>query len=108
MRWLSNIRIAIKLAAMSGLGILLVAGMLISQMLGNAAVKNSNEVANLQQQVARDILTTKGTVANMQVAVRDVRLARSNEDLQKAIQRLDGSMPLHSTTLSSQQSDCRR
>jgi methyl-accepting chemotaxis protein len=56
MRWLSNIRIGTKLAAMSALGILLVVGMLVSQMLGNAAVKSSNQAANQQQQIARDIL----------------------------------------------------
>ena len=42
---LSNIRIGTKLIVMSGLGVLLVAVMIGTQMLGNAAVRGSSENA---------------------------------------------------------------
>ena len=48
---LSNIRIGTKLAVMSGLGILLVVGMLVSQILGNSSVRTATETATLQGQI---------------------------------------------------------
>src|SRR5580704_9645186 len=96
MHRLSNIRIGTKLAAMSALGILLVIGMLVSQIWGNAAVKSSNQAANQQQQIARDILAAKVAVAAMQIGGRETRLAGSKDELQKAIKRLeDGQATAH-------------
>ena len=45
---LSDIRIGTKLFMMSGLGVLLVAGMIVTQIHGNSAVKSANEAAALQ------------------------------------------------------------
>ena len=41
---LSNIRIGIKLAIMSGLGVLLVAAMMVTQMMGNASARGADEI----------------------------------------------------------------
>jgi methyl-accepting chemotaxis protein len=70
---------------MSGLGVLLVAGMIVTQMMGNAAVGSANEIANLQQHIARDLLAAKASQRGMQVGVRDIRLANTAEDLQKFV-----------------------
>ncbi len=86
---LSNISIGIKLAAMSGLGILLVAVMLFVQMSSSTAIGTASEIANRQQTVAHDLEAGRASMRAMQIAVRDIRLAQTQEDLQKATQALE-------------------
>jgi methyl-accepting chemotaxis protein len=82
---LSNIRIGIKLAIMSGLGVLLVAAMMATQMLGSAAVRSSIETAVRQALLTQSALDAKASLRGLQVGVRDIRLARSADDLAKAM-----------------------
>jgi methyl-accepting chemotaxis protein len=89
---LSNIRIGIKLAIMSGLGVLLVGGMIATQMMGNSTVRDANELAHVQQSIAKDAMTVEALETRMQLAVRDIRLARGPENLQKALGNIDGSL----------------
>jgi methyl-accepting chemotaxis protein len=84
MLWLSNIRIGTKLAVMSGLGILLVVGMMLTVMHSNSSVREANEAALTKTEISRDIQHIKALGRGMQLAVRDVRLAISKEELQKA------------------------
>jgi methyl-accepting chemotaxis protein len=86
---LANIRIGTKLAVMSGLGILLVVGMIVGQILGNGTVRNATETTVLQGQIGQDVVIARGAARGQQIAVRDIRLARSSEDLQKALANLD-------------------
>jgi methyl-accepting chemotaxis protein len=87
---LSNIRIGIKLGVMSVLGVLLVLGMIISQLLGNSSVRSATEVAILQDQIVRDVIFTRVALRSEQIAVRDVRLANTSMDLQQALKELEG------------------
>ena len=89
---ISNIRIGTKLALMNGLGILLVIGMLASQMLGNGAVRGANETASTQQNIAKDSMMIKALETRMQLGVRDVRLARAPENLQRALNNIEESL----------------
>lgn len=52
----SNIRIGTKLTVMSGLGIWLVAGMLISQWFGNAAIETADESAARQREILDPVM----------------------------------------------------
>ncbi|MBH5400804.1 HAMP domain-containing protein [Bradyrhizobium sp. CNPSo 4010] len=83
-----NLRIGTKLAIASALGVLLVGAMIASQMLGNAGIRESSESALAQQQIARDAVKAEVAVRGMQLAVRDLRLANSSADIQKATQSL--------------------
>lgn len=83
-RTIQNLRIGTKLAITSALSILLVAGMIYAQMAGNAAVSKASENANNQQTIARDSIDTKASVRGMQIGVRDLRLAGTTADIQKA------------------------
>jgi methyl-accepting chemotaxis protein len=83
-RIIQNLRIGTKLAITSVLSILLIGGMIFAQMTGNAAVGKANGHATDQQTIARDAIDTKASVRGMQVGVRDIRLATSPADLQKA------------------------
>ena len=89
---LSNIRIGIKLAVMSGLGVLLVAAMIATQIMGNSAVRGANETATIQQNIAKDSMTVRALETRMQLGVRDVRLARAPENLQRALNNIDESL----------------
>ena len=79
-----NLRIGTKLAIASALGVFLVGAMIASQMLGNASIRESSQSALAQQQIARDAVEAEVTVRGMQLAVRDLRLANSSADIQKA------------------------
>ncbi|MFK4488528.1 methyl-accepting chemotaxis protein [Bradyrhizobium sp. USDA 336] len=83
-----NLRIGTKLAIASALGVLLVGAMIASQMLGNAGIRESSQSALAQQQIARDAVKAEAAVRGMQLAVRDLRLANSQADIQKAVQNL--------------------
>jgi len=82
---LSNIRIGIKLAAMSGIGILLVIGMIVAQMMGNSDVRSAISGSNRQQTIERDAISAKSSVRGAQIAVRDLRLSQNAEAAKKAV-----------------------
>jgi methyl-accepting chemotaxis protein len=84
MRIIQNLRIGTKLAITSALSILLIAGMILAQMTGNAAVRKANDNAIDQQSIARAAIESKAALRGMQIGVRDVRLANAAANLQKA------------------------
>jgi methyl-accepting chemotaxis protein len=81
---LSNISIGIKLAAMSGLGILLVAAMLGAAMYGNSHVASANQNAMAQQTIVRDVESVELALFNIRLTMRNIRLASTAEQLQAA------------------------
>lgn len=83
-RIIQNLRIGTKLAVSSVFSILLIGGMIFAQINGNAAVRNANEIANGQQTIARDAIDTKASIRGMQTGGRDIRLASTPPELQKA------------------------
>jgi methyl-accepting chemotaxis protein len=86
---LSNLPIGVKLGVMSGISILMVAAMVGMQMMGNSAVRAAVDAAQRQNKVTQAALEAKASIRGMQIAVRDLRLARSPEDLQKAKEYLE-------------------
>ncbi|MGY2908352.1 methyl-accepting chemotaxis protein [Bradyrhizobium sp. URHC0002] len=83
-RLLLNLSIGAKLGIASGLGVLLVATMVIVQIRSNAAMQDLDVRMAGQQTIARDAVEAKASIAGMQVGVRDVRLANNAADMQKA------------------------
>src|SRR6476646_10026191 len=83
-RLLLNLSIGAKLGIASGLGVLLVVTMVVVQMHANAATRDLDTRMTAQQTIARDAVETKASIAGMQVAIRDIRMANSPADLQKA------------------------
>jgi methyl-accepting chemotaxis protein len=88
-KFIQNLRIGTKLAVTSLLSILLVGGMILAQMSGNAAVGQSTEAITRQNMVARFAVETKASVRGMMIGIRDLRLARTAEELQTAQAYLD-------------------
>ncbi len=87
-RLISNLSIGAKLGIASGLGVLLVATMVIVQIRANAAIRDLDARMSGQQTIARDAVEVKASVAGMQIAVRDLRLANNSPDLQKGVDNL--------------------
>ena len=86
---LSNISIGIKLSAMSALGILLVVGLIVSELLGGASVKAANDASGFQGEVVRSVIETKASLRGMSMGGKDIRLSRNNDQLQAALKFVD-------------------
>jgi methyl-accepting chemotaxis protein len=83
-RFLLNLSIGAKLGIASGLGVLLVATMVIVQIRSNAAMRDLDVRMAGQQTIARDAVDAKASMRGMQTGVRDLRLANSPADMKKA------------------------
>jgi len=83
-RIIQNLRIGTKLAITSALGVLLVGAMIASQIYGNAGVRQTYQSAIVQQAIMHDAIEAKAALRGLQISVRDVRLANTPADLQKA------------------------
>jgi methyl-accepting chemotaxis protein len=87
-----NLSIGVKLGITSGLVVLLVAGMIASQLRANATGRDLDANKLDQQTVARDAVDAKASIRGMQMGVRDIRLAGSTADLQKANEYLSARL----------------
>jgi methyl-accepting chemotaxis protein len=83
-RFFLNLSIGAKLGIASGLGVVLVATMVVVAVRSNAAMRDLDARMAGQQTIARDAVEAKASIAGMQVGVRDIRLASSSAELQKA------------------------
>jgi methyl-accepting chemotaxis protein len=79
-----NLSIGLKLGITSAIAILLVSGMLWSQVRTNAMVRDQEAVKLQQQTITNDAIDAKASVRGMQTSVRDIRLAGTPADLKKA------------------------
>src|SRR6476646_3902565 len=83
-RLVLNLSIAAKLGIASGLGILLVVAMMITQSQGNIEIRDADARKSAQQAIATDTVDFKASMRGMQIGVRDLRLATNPTDWQKA------------------------
>ncbi len=81
---ISDIRIGTKLAVAMGFGVLLVAGMMVSQYVNNRQVEQSLAAAERQQTVRYASVETKASARGMQTGLRDMRLASTPEQIKTA------------------------
>ena len=81
---IQNLRIGTKLAVTSALAILMMAGMLYMQVTGGAHVRAATAAAAGQQTIAMSAAEAKASVRGMQIGLRDLLLAHSDADMQKA------------------------
>ncbi|PDT00023.1 methyl-accepting chemotaxis protein [Rhizobium chutanense] len=77
-------RISTKLAILSGIGIFLVAVMFLTVWQGGQHVYERAKYQEGQLIVSRDLVDAKASWRGMQVGVRDLRLAKSADDIAKA------------------------
>jgi methyl-accepting chemotaxis protein len=77
-------RIGAKLGLSAGIGVLLVGVMLTNQMIGGSSVGRSSEDAITQRMLSQIATDMKDSARGMMLGVRDLRLAQTVEDAEKA------------------------
>ncbi|WP_257165930.1 methyl-accepting chemotaxis protein [Bradyrhizobium sp. SRS-191] len=87
---LNRFRISTKLVTAALAGVASVIIMIAGQVVCNASIERDLGRAFDQQEIVRLAIETKAESRQMQVAVRDLRLARSETDIAAAEQRLSG------------------
>ena len=80
-----NIPIGTKLAITIGIGVVLVAGMIVNQQLSNTSVARQSELARDEQFVIADLLSASVALQRMQVGTREIRLAISEREADQAL-----------------------
>ena len=77
-----------KLAIWAALGVLLVAGMLAEQQVGDRWAAHQRAIAQNKQLAAVEALRAAKDLGNMQIELREMRLAIAPADIDRALQRL--------------------
>ena len=78
-------RIGNKLGLAGAVGVLLAAGMVANQMITEASIEQSSERASRSQRVADNSLSAHIDLRKIQLAARDVRLARTPAEVEKTV-----------------------
>ena len=86
---LSDIRIGTKLAVASGLGVILVAGMVGSQLWSDQKIKAAHEAAKRQVTIELNAINAKAAGRGMMIGVRDMRLAEKAEQVNAAAESIE-------------------
>ena len=81
-------RIGNKLGLAGAVGVLLAAGMVANQMITEASIEQSSERAGRSQRVADNSLSAHIDLRKIQLAARDVRLARTPAEVEKTVDDL--------------------
>ena len=82
---LSNVSIGIKLAVMSGCGILLVLAMIASLVSGDAQIRRAVDQSKHGADNALRLEATKGFVRGMQIGARDIGLAKTDTGMKQGL-----------------------
>ena len=77
-----------KLAVWAGLGVLLVAGMIADQQIGDFSAARQRHAADRKQLTAVEALRTANDLGTMQLEMREIRLAIAPSDVDRAMERL--------------------
>ena len=84
MQIVQNLRIGTKLALTSLLTILLVGGMILSEMSGNTAVREKSDIIRAQQTVTQTAAEIKTAIRGMMIGFRDIRSAKAESEMRAA------------------------
>ena len=88
----SKMRLGTKLAAMSGLGIVLVAAVVAATIYGSVVADGLNAKADNQIEIGRLIADAKVSVRESQIAVRDMALAKSPDEAATALELAEAGL----------------
>ena len=78
-------RIGNKLGLAGAVGVLLAAGMVANQMITETSIEQASDRAGRSQRVADNSLSAHIDLRKIQLAARDVRLARTSAEVEKTI-----------------------
>jgi methyl-accepting chemotaxis protein len=80
-----NIRVGTKLAITVGIGVVLVAGMIVNQQISDASVAQHAELERNEQFVTADMLRAGVALQRMQIGTREIRLSISEREADEAL-----------------------
>src|ERR1700761_2485134 len=83
-----DLSIRTKLAIWAALGVILVAGMLVEQQLGDRSAAKLRQLADNKQLTAVEALRAAKDLGNMRLELREMRLALSPHEVDGALDRL--------------------
>ena len=78
-------RVGYKLGAVGLFGVLLSGGLAANQMISEQAINSANQRASTQQTTADHILQGNVGLRGMELAVRDIRHAKNQPELEKSL-----------------------
>jgi methyl-accepting chemotaxis protein len=81
-----NFRIGTKLGLTAGIGVVLVAGMLANQLVGNQSIATTSTLVITNFSNKSNAQTTEGAMMRAQLAVRDIAAARSAAEIDQGLQ----------------------
>jgi methyl-accepting chemotaxis protein len=84
-----DVSIAIKIAISSGLGIVLVFAIIGSQLHGDRKIQSGKSHADREQTVVSDVIYATSAGRGMQIAMRDLRLAATPDDVRRTTELLE-------------------
>ena len=87
-----NLRVGTKLAITVGIGVVLVAGMIVNQQLSNASMARQAELERNEQFVTADMLRAAVALQRMQIGTREIRLSISEREADQALAGLRESL----------------
>ncbi|EJT01714.1 HAMP domain-containing methyl-accepting chemotaxis protein [Rhizobium sp. CCGE 510] len=82
---ISHAKVGTKLAISSGIGLLLIVGMIINQQMNNAEIATANTVVEREQLILNGILNAELAFSHMQLGASAIDLAGTEKDAQAAI-----------------------
>jgi methyl-accepting chemotaxis protein len=83
-----KLRIGAKLGLTAGIGVLLVAGMLANQMIGNQSIGETSRLVVINTSNKADTQSADSAMARAQLAIQQINLARSGDHLDTALRDL--------------------
>jgi methyl-accepting chemotaxis protein len=83
---LNNLSIGTKLIITSGLGVMLMAGMIMVMMIGNSTIKGAIEDTTAQATISQSASDLRGSVRGLEIGLRDMRLSLALDASQKAME----------------------
>src|SRR3954454_969950 len=87
-----NLRIGTKLGMTAGIGVLLVAGMLANEMLGNQSIAKSSGMVIINFQNRGNAQTAGIALARAEIAAMEIGGARSVEQIDKGLESFRGQL----------------
>jgi methyl-accepting chemotaxis protein len=83
---LNNLSIGTKLIITSGLGVMLMAGMVMVMMIGNTTIRGAIEDTTAQATISQSASDLRGSLRGLQIGLRDMRLSLALDASQKAME----------------------
>ncbi|MFS8055003.1 hypothetical protein QD357_19450 [Rhizobium sp. BR 317] len=85
MSFLANLKIGTKLALSSGIGIVLIAGILINQQIASSEISSANAAVSREQTIFNGIQTAAVSLAEMRAASNEVGSGTTARDVEAAL-----------------------